>query len=66
MMLFVAGGAAWFIIPFLDKDSQTSKKSPRFTRIGIIIILAFLALTWLGYQAVDDEVKQAAKSEHVP
>lgn len=63
MIAVAAGGVAWFLVPFLDKDSQAGRRSPRFMRIGIIIIVAFLALTWLGYQAVNDEVQQAQMSE---
>ncbi len=65
MILFAAGGATWFFIPFLDKDSQRGKASPRYTRVGVILVLGFLALTWLGYKAVDDEIHQAATTEHV-
>jgi len=65
MILIAAGGAVWFVIPFLDKNSQHGRKSSRFTWIGIAIIAGFLSLTWLSYRAVDDEFRQAAATSHM-
>jgi quinol-cytochrome oxidoreductase complex cytochrome b subunit len=65
MILIGVGGAVWFIIPFVDRDSQHERKSPRYTLIGVVLIVGFLGLTWLAYQAVDDEVHQAQINEHV-
>ena len=62
MMMIGAAGAAWFVIPFLDKPSQREHKSTRFTMIGVAVILLFLSLTWFGYSAVEEELREAGHS----
>jgi quinol-cytochrome oxidoreductase complex cytochrome b subunit len=50
VMLFAACAAMWFFIPFFDNESWRGERSPKFTRIGIVIVVALVLLTVLGYQ----------------
>lgn len=60
MMAIGAAGAAWLVIPFLDKPSHRGERSRKYTVIGVVVIVVLLALTWFGYQSVEEEMRGAA------
>lgn len=53
MMAFAAAGAAWFLIPFLDKNAKREEKNKKFMIIGAVIVAVLMALTWFGYRGLD-------------
>jgi cytochrome b6 len=46
--VMVIAVAFFILIPFLDRNSANNKRSPAFTVIGIVSILAMIALTIIG------------------
>jgi len=48
IMAFSLGGLLWFLVPFLDRPSQTGVRHALVDRIGLAIIAYILALTILG------------------
>jgi cytochrome b6 len=49
----------WTFVPWLDRKSQISGKSPLFTIIGIVAIAGMTVLTTLAYTSVNREIASA-------
>ncbi len=49
VLLFGVVGVFWLLVPFLDKKANREEKSPVFTLIGIVGIIAIVILTIIGY-----------------
>jgi quinol-cytochrome oxidoreductase complex cytochrome b subunit len=56
------GVALWIAVPFLDRASQRGAPRTIFTWLGIVVVAVLIGLTWYGYRAVDEELKEAGKT----
>lgn len=49
ILVFLAGAFFWMIVPFLDRNALTRKKSPFFSAIGLIVLIYIVVMTIATY-----------------
>jgi len=49
LIAFGLAGAAWFLLPLLDRRASREEASPRVTAIGVAILLFIFTMTLIGY-----------------
>ncbi|MEW6211134.1 MAG: cytochrome bc complex cytochrome b subunit [Acidobacteriota bacterium] len=51
ILVFLAGGILWLLVPFLDRSNDGQKRNRAFTLVGALVVIYIVMMTVVGYLA---------------